>query len=476
MERIFKIEKRNRRIQFGYGIALILLVIAYFVTFYANRKLVEQSRRLEQTNIIINQLEVLLSKVKDAETGVRGYVLTKKDHFLEPYSGSRRAVDSIFFAIQKIKKDAPEQKEQLKNLQDAIAKRFGMLSGLLQYFDSNNKQVDDSLASMIEESNKSMNECRANVAIIQNEEYNLHVSRDKDIKATFVAINVITITSLSVALVLNILSYLTYKKENKARKLAIKEVNDYQEQLKNRVEELNKANAELITMRRSEKFAATGRIARTIAHEVRNPLTNINLATDQLKSESEDGEEYSAFLFEMISRNSNRINQLISDLLTSTKFSDLSFEKISVNYLLDEALHEAEDRIALTNVKVIRKYSSDVCDVNIDKAKIKIAFLNIIINAVEAMEKRVNKEGGILTVETKEEKGKCKIIITDNGEGMDSEALSRLFEPYFTTKPNGNGLGLTNTQNIILNHKGDITVSSEKNKGTCFAITLDFAK
>ena len=69
-----------------------------------------------------------------------------------------------------------------------------------------------------------------------------------------------------------------------------------------------------------------------------------------------------------------------------------------------------------------------------------------------------------------------KIIIIDNGHGMDDESLSKLFEPYFTNKPNGNGLGLTNTQNIILNHKGDITVQSKRNEGTSFIITLDFAK
>ena len=109
----------------------------------------------------------------------------------------------------------------------------------------------------------------------------------------------------------------------------------------------------------------------------------------------------------------------------------------------------------------------------VDKERIKIAFLNIIINALEAME---NRPDGKLIMETKGENDKCKIIFTDNGPGMDDESLSKLFEPYFTNKPNGNGLGLTNTQNIILNHKGDITVQSKRNGGTSFIITLDFAK
>ncbi|MBK9570128.1 MAG: hypothetical protein IPO53_09550 [Chitinophagaceae bacterium] len=233
---------------------------------------------------------------------------------------------------------------------------------------------------------------------------------------------------------------------------------------------MSKANTELIQVRSHEKFAATGRIARTIAHEVRNPLTNINLAADQLKEEVLPNDENAAHLFEMISRNSSRINQLISDLLNSTKFSELAVTKISVNDLLDETLKEANDRISLNHINVIKKYTSGNCDVSVDKDRIKIALLNIIINAVEAMG---NKEGSALTLETKAENKKCQVIISDNGPGLDKEALTRLFEPYFTSKPKGNGLGLTITQNIILNHKGEISVESTKGEGVNFTITLD---
>lgn len=86
-----------------------------------------------------------------------------------------------------------------------------------------------------------------------------------------------------------------------------------------------------------------------------------------------------------------------------------------------------------------------------------------------------NIENAILILETKGENGKCHVVITDVGIGMDKDSISRLFEPYFTNKPKGNGLGLTNTQNIILNHKGNIQVKSEEGKGTTFTIILDFA-
>jgi signal transduction histidine kinase len=192
---------------------------------------------------------------------------------------------------------------------------------------------------------------------------------------------------------------------------------------------------------------------------------------EQLKSEIGVSDD-SIILFEMVQRNSSRINQLITDLLNSTKFAELSYGKTSINVLVDEALELAKDRIALYNINVQKKYSTDICDVAVDREKLKIAFLNIIVNAIEAME----PGKGILTITTRGENNKCVIEIDDNGSGMDKESLGRLFEPYFTSKPKGNGLGLTNTQNIILNHRGTIQAESEKGKGTTFIITLEFAE
>ena len=136
--------------------------------------------------------------------------------------------------------------------------------------------------------------------------------------------------------------------------------------------------------------------------------------------------------------------------------------------MLDDALAMAADRIELDGVKVEKHYAKDICDVTADEKIIKVAFLNIIVNAIEAMEK--NK--GILTLRTKGDGGKCVIQIEDNGSGMDDDTLQRLFEPYFTSKTKGNGLGLTNCQNIILSHRGKIEVKSEPGKGSVFTIIL----
>ena len=226
-------------------------------------------------------------------------------------------------------------------------------------------------------------------------------------------------------------------------------------------------DAEVRELKSMEKFTATGRVARTIAHEIRNPLTNISLAAEQLQDMAFQNSE-SSMLLDMISRNGIRINQLISDLLTATKAIELNIQKVSINKILDETLEMAADRLDLSQVKVQKEYAIDVCEVAVDEGKIKIAFLNIIVNAIEAME----KHKGILILRTRNAGDQCIIEIEDNGAGMDEDTLQKLFEPYFTNKSNGNGLGLTNCQNIIMSHLGRISVQSKPGNGSHFIVTL----
>jgi signal transduction histidine kinase len=171
----------------------------------------------------------------------------------------------------------------------------------------------------------------------------------------------------------------------------------------------------------------------------------------------------------MISRNSRRINQLISDLLDSTRISELKYIKSSINDVLDSSLEFASDRIELKQILVAKDYDRNICPVLVDVEKIKIAFLNIIINAIEAMD-----DCGTLHLSTETRNNRCIVKITDTGKGLSKEDLGRLFEPYFTTKENGTGLGLTNTQNIILAHNANINVESELGKGTSFTISFAF--
>ncbi|MEA5260243.1 PAS domain S-box protein [Arcicella aquatica] len=216
-----------------------------------------------------------------------------------------------------------------------------------------------------------------------------------------------------------------------------------------------------------QKMAATGRLVRTLAHEVRNPLTNINLSIEQMEVDFEEDAEDAKFFIDIIRRNSQRINDLISELLNTSRPSEVTFSRYTLQEILDSTIEQAIDRINLKNIQLITDYSSDIW-IDVDKAKIQIALLNIIINAVEAM-----KEGeGILIIKATQRSKFAIVTIEDNGVGISQEHIDRLFEPYFTSKNNGIGLGLAATLNIIQSHKARVEVDSELEKGTKFTITF----
>ncbi|MFT4032669.1 MAG: PAS domain S-box protein [Siphonobacter sp.] len=218
----------------------------------------------------------------------------------------------------------------------------------------------------------------------------------------------------------------------------------------------------------SEKLAATARLVRTLAHEVRNPLTNINLSASELLGNIID--EELLMYPQIIKRNSQRINDLISELLNSSRQTEMVLVPFSIHQVLDETLALAMDRIQLKNITLNKGYGDD-CLVKVDKEKIKIGILNIIVNAIEAMQ----PDSGELHVGNHVTGEVCYITIEDNGSGIPPEHMSRLFEPYFTSKNNGIGLGLAATLSIIQAHKARVDVESQIDQGTTFTIAFSLA-
>lgn len=454
----------------GYIIAFILLLVSYLITLFSNRELIRHTQSLSSTHKIISNIENLLSQIKDGETGYRGYILTSDSNFLTPFQNSEVNTASIFLMLDKELKDNKNQQLRLNEIKRLINRKFVIIKNNLDYFNGHNKTIDSFLLNRSYVGKDVMDSIRQQTKNMQDYEKNLLDTRSKEIKDEYTALNTIVIVSIILALIFAAFGAITFIKEKKAREEADKQVKTFQNELTQRIEELDKANKELIEMRRDEKFASTGRIARIIAHEVRNPLTNIDLAISLIKKDVDKENKELDFLFEMTTRNSNRINQLITELLNATRVTDLFFIKTSVSSILNEVIEMAGDRIELKNITVQKNFSTISDEVIVDAEKLKIAFLNIVINAIEAM---AGKDNGILQLITKNENGKWLIEIRDNGAGMDEKELSKLFEAYYTTKPKGNGLGLTNTQNIILNHKGSIEVKSKPGEGSRFIITLD---
>ncbi len=225
-----------------------------------------------------------------------------------------------------------------------------------------------------------------------------------------------------------------------------------------------KAEQDLVV---AEKLAATGRFLRMLGHEIRNPLTNIDLSVSQLRTEGINP-ELTDYL-DIIERNSKRISRLLTDLLQSSNPGHIERCPCRPHELLDAALHRAADRIALKRITVHRHYSTPEVQVHADPEKMKIALLNIIINAVEMVE----VDRGELYLSTMlEGDDSVAMCIRDNGPGIPPEYLQHIFEPYFSRKNNGLGLGLAGTLSIVQLHSGRVEVVTVPNEGATFRVLL----
>jgi PAS domain S-box-containing protein len=232
-------------------------------------------------------------------------------------------------------------------------------------------------------------------------------------------------------------------------------------------EELELAHNKLLEASQSERLALTGRIAANIAHEIRNPSTSVSLALAQLSGTLKPKERQVKYL-EIIERNINRINYLIDEMLNCARPPELNLKPHDIHEILKLAIESAELKMAVKKIKLVKKFTSADSTLNVDKEQIGRVFLNIIINAIDAM----SKKGDILTIGTENNGESFQIKIKDTGKGIPEGDIIKIFDPFFTSKPSGIGLGLATCYSVVVSHGGTIEVSSEVSKGTTFTVTL----
>jgi signal transduction histidine kinase len=208
----------------------------------------------------------------------------------------------------------------------------------------------------------------------------------------------------------------------------------------------------------------SGVFATSLIHEVRNPLTNINLAADILSIDNLN-EEQEKFV-DIIKRGAERINQILTSFLSAHNDDETLTEPCSVNELIEEVLTVNKDRISLKQVVVHKNFAAGNLNILAKKEEIKIALINIIVNAIEALP----PENGILTLRTGIINNQCIIEIEDNGIGISEKNLLNIFDPYYTSKTGGMGLGLSTTMDLLISNYGTMDVQSEEGFGTHFTI------
>jgi signal transduction histidine kinase len=227
------------------------------------------------------------------------------------------------------------------------------------------------------------------------------------------------------------------------------------------------ANLKLI---QAEKLASIGRISASIAHEIRNPLTSVKLNIQKLMQNEHLDEEEKEHL-SISQEGIGQIEKFIKELLNFTRVSDLNPERFSVVQIIEESLKMMRNSFQEKKIVLEKNFAADLPAVVVDGDKIRQVFLNILRNAVEAVE-----EGGKigLALSRVKENGvaKIKVRISDDGCGIPEKDWENIFEPFYTTKPSGFGLGLSNARKIVEQHRGSIRVTKTKGKGTTFEVRI----
>lgn len=229
--------------------------------------------------------------------------------------------------------------------------------------------------------------------------------------------------------------------------------------------DITEARRQAILVAEGERLSVTGRFARMVGHEVRNPLTNIQLALDQLGSEGTQLPEQQLY-FDILRRNSQRIDQLITEMLHTSRPLEVKMVPGLVNNVIADAFTQVKDRCELRKVKCVMELDPHLPHTPIDQSTLTVAFINLFVNAVEAME-----EGkGLLGICTEHVKERVQVTVSDNGKGMSTADRERIFQPFFSGRSGGMGLGLTEARNIFNAHGALLTVESELGKGTTFRL------
>src|SRR5438093_1741957 len=236
-------------------------------------------------------------------------------------------------------------------------------------------------------------------------------------------------------------------------------------------------------LREAERLSAVGKLASGIAHEIRNPLNFMNLSIDHIRnrlgSGRPEGTAEVMALMSNIKAEIHRLNDMIENFLTVGKPLALNKSDVDLVALIREVVGLARQKAVEQGIAIEVSEATPIPRLQADPVQIKTCLMNVVLNAIQAM-----PAGGHLRVHTRrcaeawreghapEPNGTVEVIISDTGPGISEEDLNRIFNPYFTTKKLGIGLGLAITKKIVEEHRGRISVRSRPNEGTDVVISL----
>jgi two-component system sensor histidine kinase HydH len=238
-------------------------------------------------------------------------------------------------------------------------------------------------------------------------------------------------------------------------------------------EQLAEANRNLqaaeATVRRTERLAALGQLSAGLAHEIRNPLSTIKGSAEMLLKNVGADSAVSHELAGFISSEVDRTNALVTRFLDFARPLELRLERTEITEVIDEAVAEVEKHTPPLDVSVYKNYSPDIPPLLLDRQLIERVLYNLLLNAAQA-----SPPQGSVTVKTRQLDDTVEISVIDRGAGIAAKDRESIFNPFFTTKSSGVGLGLAIVSKIVDEHGGLITVESEPGDGSVFRVFLPF--
>jgi len=464
------------RLFLAFGIlALFVIAISAIFVFYSIQTKTLLDRSITTQEVLTLWKEIYISLERQVRS-INYFLILNDPAEIEKFNEQNEIIQTRLIRIpeSESKKKFSDPYSKFVNVTNRMfkTKRENIFSFHDSFLLPVEKEVEKTIADIIEENNKLMNRYESTIKNFSRK--GLFISLIFGVSAVLISTFFAVVTFLSIWGPLKSLIKGTQiiGEGNLEYKIDIKsgvELQQLASSFNKMVDNLKNLQLQIVQM---DRMSSIGQLAGGVAHEINNPLTGVlGQAQILLEKIPKDRPEYQHL--QRIEQAAQRCRKIVRALLDFAREKNYVFNKVKLDELINDALRFCETEMHSANIEVIKNFSEEPHFVNVSPSHIQQVFLNIINNAIYAMPK-----GGKLFITTKVENGMVHISFRDTGVGIKKEHLNHVFDPFFTTKDvgKGTGLGLTVSYGIIQKHNGKITAFSEgENKGAEFVVSLPLA-
>jgi signal transduction histidine kinase len=440
---------------------------------------------------VLQNAQKLQKLVVDAETGQRGYIITQDESFLEPYRNGVSEFNLLIEIEKELVSDNPPQLKRLEKIEQLFEKWLNDAAiPEIELTESSIHNHEDNEKAMLLVQQKTgkniLDQMRAEFKIfidVENDLNDKHFLDTQNIVSNTQSLILIVLTlSILFAIFIslkisNVIQYPILRLEslmksvergNLSQKISLEGsdeikslTNSFLSMLK-QIQKTTDLEQQLATSKENEKnskMIAIGELASRLSHDIRNPLTVIKGTLDILKAKNDSLTDDDLEKLNRMDSSVDRISHQIENVLDFIRGKSLTLSTNSFQKILDSAIY---DTIKNDEIKIETKNCN--VDLDCDYESIKVVMINLLFNAVQAMGNK-----GTIKIKTQTRGNEIVIDVQDDGSGIPEDAIKKIFEPLFTTKQEGTGLGLASCKSIIEQHGGKISV---QNNPTIFTIIL----